>query len=158
MRPVLLLSLLFAVFLAGCSTTIDDKKGEKAIKANLVDAKVKSVDCPSGLTAKKDATFQCDVVGEDGSTAKVDVTEKDDKGHVDYDPHLASESAFEDAIATRIGNQTGVSGVKVDCPNLIQLRKGAKTTCDATAQGDKIQVVVTQNDASGNDLGINVKQ
>jgi hypothetical protein len=68
------LALLVAGFAAiGCGeTVIDDVKAEGAIQSNLqksLDAKIKSVDCPSDQKVETGETFTCMVIFSDGKQA-----------------------------------------------------------------------------------------
>lgn len=73
-RCVAVASLLVIAFVAaGCGeTVIDDVKAEGAIQSNLeksLDAKIKSVDCPSDQKVEKGQTFTCRVIFSDGKQA-----------------------------------------------------------------------------------------
>lgn len=65
--------LVVAAVAAGCGeTVIDDVKAEGAIQSNLeksLDAKIKSVDCPSDEKVEAGKTFTCSVVFSDGEKA-----------------------------------------------------------------------------------------
>ena len=146
---------LLAAGLAGCSSSIDDGKAEKAV-SKLVESQiavqVKSVKCPSGLTAKKGDTFACTVRAQDGSTGKAIVTEKDDKGNGRVSApffHAPTVKRLEGLMATDISRQVG-GQVTLTCPQLITAQRGGTFSCDAT-DGTKTRTVrVTQKDARGN--------
>jgi VCBS repeat-containing protein len=79
-----------ALAVAGCATTIDNGKAEQLIRNSINstgNAKVKSISCPSGVTAKSGGTFTCQltVTATDGSTHSGTVTlhMTDSKGHVE---------------------------------------------------------------------------
>jgi pyrroline-5-carboxylate reductase len=79
-----------AIAVAGCATTIDNGKAEQLIRNSINStghAKVKSVSCPSGVTAKAGGTFTCQltVTTPDGATHSGSVTlhMTDSKGHVE---------------------------------------------------------------------------
>jgi len=65
--------LVVAAVAVGCGeTVIDDVKAEGAIQSNLeksLDAKIKSVDCPSDEKVEAGKTFTCSVVFSDGDKA-----------------------------------------------------------------------------------------
>ncbi|MGC1166125.1 MAG: DUF4333 domain-containing protein [Solirubrobacterales bacterium] len=65
--------LVIAFVAAGCGeTVIDDVKAEGAIQSNLeksLDAKIKTVDCPSDQEVEKGQTFTCTVIFSDGKQA-----------------------------------------------------------------------------------------
>jgi hypothetical protein len=78
------LALLGIVFVAaGCGeTVIDDVKAEGAIQSNLeksLDAKIKTVDCPSDQKVEAGKTFTCAVKFSDGkqATATLKILNKD---------------------------------------------------------------------------------
>ncbi|HEX8754659.1 MAG TPA: DUF4333 domain-containing protein [Solirubrobacterales bacterium] len=68
---------------AGCGgTTIDRVKLEDTTRASLegsLHAKIKSVDCPSGLSVDPGSTFTCDVIFPDGNqmTATLKIRDKE---------------------------------------------------------------------------------
>jgi hypothetical protein len=146
------LVLLSAIVLAGCATEIDDKKAEKFIAGRVEDqagASVKSVSCPGGLTAKKGKTFECTVTGDDGTTGKVNVTEKDDKGNVAVSAPFIHKDELQDSLAKSIGDQSGGGDIEVVCPDIIVGEKGGEFECKATAGSDKATIAVTQTDDQG---------
>jgi uncharacterized protein DUF4333 len=58
---------------------------------------------------------------------------------------------LEDQIAQGIQEQTGATGVTVDCPDDIEAKAGDEFECQATADdGTNATVKVTQNDDQGN--------
>jgi NAD(P)H-hydrate repair Nnr-like enzyme with NAD(P)H-hydrate epimerase domain len=71
-----------ALALAGCSNEIDSGKAEQLIRAATTklfasDIHVKSVSCPSGVTAKTGGTFNCNITlvsAADGATKSGTVT------------------------------------------------------------------------------------
>jgi hypothetical protein len=89
-RHRLLLPLLavgaFAV--AGCGDKkLDTGKLEGKIKDGIekqAGVKIKSVDCPGDVKVKKGDTFNCKATTNSGQSAKVKVTQQDDKGNVNY--------------------------------------------------------------------------
>lgn len=73
------------VALAGCGQTkIDNKKAEDLARkiANSGQIHLKSVHCPSGKTAKKGGTFDCDLEYVDGTKGTITLHMTDDKGGV----------------------------------------------------------------------------
>lgn len=152
-RTVALLApLATVVALTGCSKTIDDSKAEKEIKTVVekqVGSKVKSVSCPGGKTAKKGDTFTCTVTGADGSTGKVLITEKDDKGNVNISAPFVHTAPDAAAIVKDLEAKNSGLTVKVVCPDIVEGKKG--TTFDCTADGNqgKATITVTLSDAQG---------
>ncbi len=149
-RLLLLLVPAVLVF-SGCSKSIDDEKAEGFIKktvAQQVGAKVRSVKCPSGLTAKKGETFTCTVTGTDGSSGRMLVTEKDDQGNVNVRAPFIHVRDLERLISSGLAKQVG-SMVSVTCPEIIPGKQGGTFTCDAMSGSDKATVNVTQTDDKG---------
>lgn len=141
-----------ALALAGCSTTIDGKKGEKQIKALIEkrsDAQVKSVSCPSGMKPKKGDTFTCKVTAQDGSKGDVLVTEVDDKGKVSYQPQVLNPSELRQGVANVVASKAKVQGVTAKCPDLVPRKKGTRVKCDATDGKNTITVTVVQTNDAG---------
>lgn len=157
---LLLASVVLAFVLAGCSKQIDDKKAEKFISSSVaqqVGADVKSVSCPSGLTAKKGATFECTVTGSDGTSGKTTVTEKDDQGNVSVSAPFIHVRELEQSIGQGIGQQINADNVDVKCPEIIVGKKGDTFECQATSGSDKATIEVTQKDDQGH-VNYKVKQ
>ena len=79
---------LAALALVGCSATIDTDDLEDQIKQGVeaqTDAQVSSVECPEDVAPEAGATFECTATADDGSTATITVTQKDDQGNVDWE-------------------------------------------------------------------------
>ena len=154
MRASLALIAIAAVLVGACgSTKIDAKEAEDLIAESVreqVGAEVKSVSCPTGLTAKKGETFECTVTGTDDTTGKAKVTMKDDEGNVDASAPFVHVRDLEREIAGGIGGQIGASDVEVSCPEIIPGAKGDVFECDATSGADKAVIEVTQTDGLGN--------
>lgn len=149
----LLVVPVLVVALTGCAKSIDTKKAEKFITKTVEDqtgAEVKSVKCPSGLTAKKGGKFTCTVTGTDGSSGKANIIEKDDQGNVRLSAPFVHTSNLEELMAKNIGQQVGATDVKVTCPEIIVGKKGDQFDCDAVSGSDKATVKVTQKDDQGN--------
>jgi hypothetical protein len=152
MRISLGLLALTAVVLGGCSKTIDSPKAERFIAKSVreqVGADVKSVSCPSDITAKKGDTFECTVTGADGTSGKAVVTEKDDEGNVAVSAPFIHVRNLEQQIASGIADQVGGS-VELSCPEIVVGAKGDTFECQVTAGSDKAVVAVTQTDGKGN--------
>lgn len=82
-----------AVALGGCSgsvsvgRTLDTAKLEGKIRDELAKTVTGTIDvtCPRGVKIKEGDTFECTVKADDGSTGQVKVTQKDDKGNVNFE-------------------------------------------------------------------------
>jgi hypothetical protein len=150
--PATLAGVLLAA-LAGCGDTkIDADKAEKAITKAVTEqarAKVRSVTCPDDKVAKKGGTFTCKVIGTDGSTGNVLVTEKDDEGAVSISAPFIHPRDVEREVAAGIQKQAGIAKVTVTCPEIIPGKAGAESTCQAAGDGNKATVQVKQTDGKG---------
>ena len=87
---VAVVAVVPALAIAGCTTTIDNGKAERLIRNSINSAgraKVKSVSCPSGVTAKAGGSFTCQltVTTPDGASHSGTVTlhMTDNKGRVE---------------------------------------------------------------------------
>ena len=149
-----LLPLAFAaVVLTGCAKEIDDKKAESFIADSVreqVGARVASVSCPTGITAKKGGTFECTVTGSDGTSGKAKVTMKDDEGNVAVSAPFIHVRPLAERMAKEISEQVGGSDVELSCPEIVVGAKGETFECDAISGSDKAIVEVTQTDDRGN--------
>jgi len=140
------------LLLAGCATKIDSGKAERFISRTVesqVGARVSSVACPTGKTAKKGDTFTCVVHGADGTTGRTFVTETDDKGNVHVHAPFVHTREMERSIASGIAKKVK-EAVKVSCPEIIIASKGGKFACRARdSQGETAKIEAVQTDASG---------
>jgi NAD(P)H-hydrate repair Nnr-like enzyme with NAD(P)H-hydrate epimerase domain len=78
-------AVLFVAVLAGCGeTTIDKGKAEDLARKAVshVGVPVKSVSCPSGVKAKKGASYDCQLVFANGQKATLTFHQTNDSGHV----------------------------------------------------------------------------
>jgi hypothetical protein len=151
--PSSVLALAAIVFLTACGTTkIDSKKAESFITSTVADqvgAHVKSVDCPSGKTAKKGDSFSCTVVGADGSKGPVSVTELDTKGNVHVSAPFVHTREIEASIASGLGKIVHQT-VRIGCPEIIVAKKGGIFDCSAIDKAGKTaRVEAVQKDAAG---------
>jgi hypothetical protein len=79
------LAASLVVLVAGCGDTTIDQKGAEKLARQVADSgqiRLKTVSCPSGLKAKKGASFDCDLVYADGTKATITLHQLDDTGHV----------------------------------------------------------------------------
>jgi len=87
LSPVLAITLLAALPVAGCGTsTLDVDQAEVEIQKGLKQQlKLKTVDvsCPEEVEIKAGSKFQCSVKG-DNDTGTVEVTQKDDQGNIGW--------------------------------------------------------------------------
>jgi uncharacterized lipoprotein len=76
--------------LAGCQQVdrVDTGEAEQDIKRGLsarTGAKLRSVDCPDDVEARKGDVFTCTAIASDGSKVRVKVTQVDDEGGVRWE-------------------------------------------------------------------------
>lgn len=151
--PLLCAAAAAALAAAGCGgTEIDDAKAERFIEDTVteqVGARVQSVECPTGLTAEKGETFECTVTGDDGSTGRTVVTEKDDEGNVAVSAPFIHVRDLEEQILRGLRGELG-SGVELDCPEIIVGEKGDTFECETGSADGGPTVLVTQTDDQGN--------
>lgn len=138
--------------LAGCATKIDTSKAERFIDKTVrtqVGAKVASVECPDGKTAKQGDSFTCVVTGSDGTKGKAFVTERDDKGNVHVSAPFIHTREIETSIADGLRRKLH-DDITVGCPEIIVARKAGRFSCRATdSHGKRAHVQVVQSDALG---------
>jgi hypothetical protein len=140
LSPVrLCLPLALAAVLAGCGETrIDAGKAEGLIRelvTKRVGAHVATVSCPRGITAKKGVTFHCRVAGTDKTAGDVLVTARDGHGSVEVTAPFLLVRRSEADMAKQINASYGAAA-KVDCPEIVVIREGARFHCEATS-GDQ---------------------
>jgi hypothetical protein len=139
---------------SGCDKgTIDTAKAQstaRSLVAQQTGAQVKSVVCPRHIPLERGATFTCTATGADGTTGRIDVTQKDDQGNVHISaPGLLHTGNAAKLIAERLTAQFKLV-VRVRCPDLVLAHKGTALTCTATdAAGHVRPVTVTVTDEQG---------
>ena len=73
------------VALTGCGETKIDKGKAEGLARKVAGSgtvTLKTVSCPSGLAAKKGATFDCNLVYADGAKGTITIHQTDDSGNV----------------------------------------------------------------------------
>jgi Domain of unknown function (DUF4333) len=74
-----------AMLLTGCTRYLDTTEVESELEkgvAQRADGLDVQVDCPDDIEAKQGENFECTATADDGSKAKIEVTQEDDKGNV----------------------------------------------------------------------------
>jgi uncharacterized protein DUF4333 len=87
MRRLFALSLALPVVLLGAcggDRTIDKKKAEDLARKIADTGRVRlwTVSCPTGVKAKKDATFDCKLVYAEGTRGTITIHQTDDNGSI----------------------------------------------------------------------------
>lgn len=133
---------------------LDIEQGEAMIEQELTDAgvPVEGVTCPEREIAQGDV-FEC-TAQIDGQQLRIEVTQRDAEGTVDFRPLQALLDAreIEKAGAELLGADSGTS-LRLDCGTAVVLVKdpGATFECPATtSDGERGTVVVTVEDVDGN--------
>ena len=149
-----LAGLLTTTALAACgTTTIDSGKAQDEIsRAVRVQAgvPVKTVSCPGDVKAQKGNTFYCTVTAKDGTSGKVEVTQKDDKGNIRFSaPFIHMDEALAAMIDQIKAQISGIKDITVDCPDVVVGKAGAPFRCKGTADGKAFTVEATQTDGNG---------
>lgn len=148
--------------LTGCGTKLDMSMLSKSISeglANQLGLEIASVTCPQETRdAKLGDTFECEAKPKDGGRLVVKVTQKDDKGNVNWEV-VKSEGFInlktaEDAITKGLKEQVNADAI-VSCgggaKNLRAAKAGDTFDCTATtADGSAHTVKVTVKDNDGN--------
>jgi hypothetical protein len=144
LRPAqLCIPLLLAVAISGCGQTrIDSAKAERLIGnlvAKQIGARVVTVRCPTGIVARKGVKFTCQVAAADSTKGDVVVTGRDGHGSVDVTAPFLLVRRSEADMARMIDEQFDDS-VKVSCPEIIVIRKGATFHCTSQSGDVSSQV------------------
>jgi hypothetical protein len=154
--PLLAVATCLAVAVGGCGTKVfkqgelqDSLSTELAKQAGTSPGDI-DVSCPDDAEVKKDKTFTCETTDADGNKETLTVTPTDDKGNFHVNTLHVAE--LQRQLVQQLSANAGVdpANVKVNCPDVIEARKGRKFDCELTApNGDKVRVVVTLTDARG---------
>lgn len=133
---------------------LDMEKVKSSIQsgvASQLGLKVDSVTCPTEVEAKSGGNFSCTVKTTDlTEDLTVDVTQKDDKGNVEWKSkyEVASSEKVEDEVSTSLATENNVAA-DITCPTKVLKKKGYKFECKAVdSSGDTatVKVEVTSDD------------
>jgi hypothetical protein len=84
---------VLAIAAAACTKTLDTNGLEVELKNQLeqqTQTTITSVDCPADVEVKAGGSFECTAEEESGTTFTLTVTQRDDKGNVDWEVTDAS--------------------------------------------------------------------
>lgn len=138
-RFVVALTTLSMLAVAGCGS-LDESKVEDGIKRELgkLGADLRSVECPQNVEMKRGGTFNCTAIGTDDTRLAVPVTQRDDKGNVDFRVSVLSPKVLEDNLK-RISEAAAVAGgakkttaAATRCPELTAPKPGESVVCSLT--------------------------
>ena len=156
---LMLIAILgMALALAGCSVTLDMDAIGKSVTtgiASQLGLDIASVDCPKETRqAKAGDVFECTATPKEGGKLTIKVTQKDDKGNIDWELSKAEGilnlQATEAAIVKGIKEQTQADAT-VSCGGKWKAAKAGDTfDCQATEGANKVPVTVTVKDDAGN--------
>jgi Domain of unknown function (DUF4333) len=155
-------ALAMALALAGCGTKLDMNVLSKSISDGLTSQlglDHPTVNCPQETRdAKPGDTFECEAKPKEGGRLVLKVTQKDDKGNVDWVltdiKGFLSLKTVEEVITKGLKEQAGADAT-VSCgggaKNLRAAKAGDTFDCTATtADGSAHTVKVTTKDTEGN--------
>lgn len=139
------LTLLMAGALSTGCNTIDNKDAENKVKAWADEnvGPVKSVSCPKA-EMKAGSSFECNVTFIEGASYKLTVTQKDDKGNVEWKwttPVVGAEK-ISGFVAAALKEQRPEADPKVDCGTGIKEMPAEGMTCKLDADGEKLDIVI----------------
>lgn len=147
--------LLCILSISGCGGDEPKTLNSREIEAFLSeDASAKlgvdiSVDCPNHIVAKKGARFECNATTPDSEPVPLLAVQENTKGDVTWKMNARATRVIEQNIERGVQKQKQLH-VTVNCPDLIELRKGESFECTALHQNGKRTVVrVVQADDRG---------
>jgi predicted thioesterase len=157
-----------AAVMAGCSASVSvggntvKQAGEisstkKFIAASLPDLPpVQSVDCPSGVDAKVDTTFECRATLDNGQEVTIPFQVASINGdHVDF---KLNTDVVTHGLAVDVVYKAADSPPKsVDCPTDVQAVKGKTFDCQLTFENGKVSTLtlkVVNATSSGQNLTV----
>lgn len=137
--------VLAAALGAGCKNQIDNKDAENKVKAWADEnvGPVKSVSCPK-TEMKTGVSFECTVTFTEGVSHKLTVTQKDDKGNVEWKwatPVVGAEKIAE-FVSGALKEQKPEANPKVDCGTGIKEMPAEGMSCKLDADGEKLDIVI----------------
>jgi hypothetical protein len=154
-----LAALGLALAVSACATKLDMDALGKSISSGIasqVGLEIASVACPQEpRDAKAGDSFECVATPKEGGKLTIAVTEKDDKGNIDWKVEksegLLNLSEAEAVIAKGIKEQTQAD-VTVSCGGKFRAAKAGDTfDCQAaSADGTKTPVTIKVKDDAGN--------
>ena len=87
-RTLAFAALAVTLALGGCSRVVDTDELESQISSELqrqAGVTPTSVECPDDVPAEAGGTFNCTATADDGSTATIEVVQKDDQGNLEWE-------------------------------------------------------------------------
>jgi hypothetical protein len=152
-KPRIALATLTPLALAACSTgTLSSAKAERQIESSTQQfiGQHVTASCPANIPESKGRVTLCTLTAGDGSTARVQIVQKDNNGNVSYSSKLVATAGLERQISSNATQQSGFP-VKVTCPQLVQVTQSTQIEkCSATnPKGQAASVPVTITNSGG---------
>lgn len=144
--------------ITGCGSTIQMDGVKKSISEGLaaqVGLHAETVTCPESREAKANDVFQCTVTPKEGGTLTIEVTQKDDRGNIDWKvvrtEGLLDLAKVEESVKEGLKQQANVDAT-VSCGSRWRAAaKGDTFDCEATtAAGEAVGIRVSVTDDEGN--------
>ena len=120
--------------------TVDTSTVEQQIQSQLSgpDVTITSVSCPTNVTKKKGATFDCTAKIEGGGSATVVVTQVNGINQYTYafkSGTLKIPGSSVEPVVQQNLEKEGVQVTAVTCPSTIIVKTNSPVTCTAATQG-----------------------
>lgn len=165
MRRLLPLLLALPLVLAACGgeQTVDADKAEeeisKGFEKQVSGAQVESIECDEDIKAEKGAKGGCKMTrdGDIRLDVSVTVTSEDDGGRIRWlvTGGTRAGKGVEEEASAALERQVGRAPDVVSCPERVNIKKGATTRCEVTADAQTYGATVTiTDDAGGFDIQV----
>jgi hypothetical protein len=142
--------LAASALVAGCGKVIKKDSLEGGIKSAFEKAglKLKSAECPADRPVKAGDVFDCTGELDEGGKVTVNVTQKNDTGHVSFD---IVGFVFTEATVNELLTKAAGSKVEAKCTKKVAvLRKGESVSCEYKIgeNTDKIEYTAADDEKS----------
>ncbi len=151
-RRVLCAAAALALFVTGCSQTIDGSDVEREVAAGVDDLQSVEVEvsCPDDIEAEDGGTFTCTATDSEGTEMDVNVVQQDADGNVEWTMDVLNLELVEDALAPEVSVEIGTD-VAIECPRvLVSSEQGSTIDCQATDSEGEGVIRITTTDDEGN--------
>lgn len=157
MKNFIYYTILFFIFILGCTPSFDSKQVEGVIQEGFVQKtgiEVESVSCPKDIELKANNTFECVLKDMDANEIAILVTQKDDQGNITWNANqgLISLDQLAQSIENNIKQNQDID-VKGNCGDskFKIAHKDDVFECSISDPDGRSQVVkVTVSDEEGN--------
>ena len=141
-----------ALFVTGCSQTIDGGDIEREVAAGVDDQQgvEAEVSCPDDIEAEDGGTFTCTATDSEGTEWDVSVVQQDADGNVEWTMDVLNLRLVEDELAPKVSAEVGTD-VTIECPEiLVSSAQGSTVDCQATDSSGEAILRITTTDDEGN--------